>query len=348
MLQSMVSSSVVSGLGAFIRELGHEPDRIVPDHLRAFLDASAPALSTLDFMELLNACAETTATPDFGLRFGARYRRRDLGLIAYLFTYNQRVANSIAGFEAYFSTLQTHSHYATFSDGDRAVIEYLAPGPDPRFKAQDAEFSMMVQVRCLQFSLGPKWLPDAVEFEHQRLSDPTVLARYFPCEIRFGCSMNRILFPKRYLFLENPQADPQIVALIENALDAERAVKERPLDFLDELRGAMRNQIRKDRPVSVETVARSVGLSVHQLDYRMRNRGISFRDMLNDVRLSEAETLLGQSGLAISTIALRLGYSEVSAFSRWFRARTGMAATRYRKERLGTGASPLRDGGARM
>lgn len=333
MTQSIVRSSVVSGLNAFIRDLGFDPARTVPAYLQEIAAGTVPTFSLADYMELLNICAETTLTPNFGLRFGARYRRRDLGLIAYLFTYNHRLADSMTGFQTYFSTLQTHSHYAHYTAGDMAVVEYLAPGPDPLFKAQDAEFSMMVQLRCFQFSLGQNWTPTRMEFEHPCLSTPDIMSRALNCEIRFGCGMNRILFPKSQLFSENPQADPRIVALIQDALDAERAEAEKPVDFVEAVQRKVREHFRKERPVTADAIAGALGISVSQLDYRLRALSLSFRRELNAIRQAEAESLLTNSDLAIGEIASRLGYSEVSAFSRWFKSRTGGSATRYRQDR---------------
>ncbi len=332
MAQSTVKASVVSGLNAFIRDLGFDPARIVPDALREIAAGTVPAFSLHEYMELLNACAEATMTPNFGLRFGARYRRRDLGLIAYLFTYNHRLADSMSGFETYFSTLQTNSHYAHYTTGDTAVIEYLAPGSDPVFKAQDAEFSMMVQLRCFQFSLGSNWTPTRMEFEHPCLSSPDLTARVLSCDVGYGRDMNRIVFPKSNLFSENPQADSRIATLLQDALDAERAEAERTPDLLASVRQTVREHLRKDRSVTADAVARRLGLSVSQLDYRLRANGVSYREELNAIRGREAETLLIETDLPIGTIASRLGYSEVSAFSRWFRSRTGQSASRFRRE----------------
>jgi AraC-like DNA-binding protein len=52
--------------------------------------------------------------------------------------------------------------------------------------------------------------------------------------------------------------------------------------------------------------------------------------LLRDVRLELAETLLKQSDLSMTEIADRLGYKELSAFSRAFKAHCGMAPKTFR------------------
>jgi len=305
----------------------------------SYYDAASEGAGNIplyEFMALLNNAAIDTMTPHFGLCFGARYRRRDLGLIAYLFTYHDRLADSMTDFQSFFSTLQTNSHYAAYTDGDRAVVEYLAPGNDPQFKAQDAEFSMMVQVRCLQFSLGKKWFPSTVAFEHAPIASRALTQQHLPCDVDYGASANRLLFPKSFLLARNPQADPRIVALIRKALQEERAGAERAVGIVESLHDTLTEHFRMEWPVNVGAVARSLGLSPNQLGYHLRKHETTFRDELNEARMSHARALLCETDLSIRTIAIRLGYAEVSAFSRMFRTHAGMTATRFRRDHART------------
>lgn len=75
------------------------------------------------------------------------------------------------------------------------------------------------------------------------------------------------------------------------------------------------------------------GLSVAQLE-RLCKRifHLSPRQMIHRTRLEHASSLL-QTDLPITEVALQCGYSDHSAFSRQFRAMTGLSPSQYRSSR---------------
>jgi AraC family transcriptional regulator, transcriptional activator of pobA len=85
----------------------------------------------------------------------------------------------------------------------------------------------------------------------------------------------------------------------------------------------------------IQTVADYAGhLSVSQ-NYLNRclhaTIGKSAHDLLNDMLLLEAKSLLKQSGLSISEIAYKIGKKDHSDFSRFFKAHTGLTPKEFRK-----------------
>jgi len=77
---------------------------------------------------------------------------------------------------------------------------------------------------------------------------------------------------------------------------------------------------RGDRPLPGATSPRSVaveaGISVSALNRRLKAEGTSFQRLLDDTRRCIAQRYLFESSLKLTDIAARVGYSELSAFSR--------------------------------
>ena len=90
--------------------------------------------------------------------------------------------------------------------------------------------------------------------------------------------------------------------------------------------------IRKNhfRPIRLSELTAIAGLSVAQLE-RLCKRifRLTPRQMIHKARLDAATELLG-GALPITEIALRCGYADHSAFSRQFRALTGLSPSAYR------------------
>jgi AraC-like DNA-binding protein len=63
----------------------------------------------------------------------------------------------------------------------------------------------------------------------------------------------------------------------------------------------------------------ATGTSVRTLQRRLKDAGVNYSDLQNDVRKTLALNLLENETLALAEIAFSLGYSEVSAFNHAFR-----------------------------
>lgn len=60
--------------------------------------------------------------------------------------------------------------------------------------------------------------------------------------------------------------------------------------------------------------------------------GFTFVEYLNSIRIKEAQRLLRESGLKVTTVAERVGYESTTHFGRVFKASTGLSPLQYRKK----------------
>lgn len=98
---------------------------------------------------------------------------------------------------------------------------------------------------------------------------------------------------------------------------------------LDALVAWLRQQI--DRPIDVETMAAQAALSVRTLRRRCRDAfGLSPAQLLAELRLDHARTLLLDLELSLQRIATACGFASSSALSRAFTRRFGVAPTTWR------------------
>lgn len=85
------------------------------------------------------------------------------------------------------------------------------------------------------------------------------------------------------------------------------------------------------QPISLKDLTAIAGLSVAQLErHCKRIFQLTPRQMIHKARLGAASQLLADH-LPITDIALRCGYTDHSAFSRQFKALTGLSPSQYRQ-----------------
>lgn len=89
------------------------------------------------------------------------------------------------------------------------------------------------------------------------------------------------------------------------------------------------------RPITLKELTAIAGLSIAQLErHCKRIFQLTPRQMIHKARLGEASRLLRED-LSITEVALRCGYTDHSAFSRQFRALTGVSPSEYRGSQNG-------------
>ena len=332
MLLSLVSPSVLHELPTRIKALGGNASHVFDAAKRSgkLPKTGLESVPLEMFFRLLNEAALETNVSLFGLEYGSMFRRKDLGYIAYLFTYNLTLRESFVEFGKYFPSLQTNSHFDLRLDAGEARIEYEAPGDDPQFKAQDAEFSMLVQIRLAQFSLGSNWQPKRMEFQHQPLATPEEYRQYLPCDISFGKETNRIFLSRRDLNQRNSSADPKLAGLIRKALAAECKAINLNKDEVTLIRQCISDAIIVGEHLNFALIAEKTSVSAIKISHVLREHGTNFREILIEEKMKAAKSMLRDTHATVHQTAEHLGYSETSSFSRAFRNFTGMSPKTFR------------------
>ncbi|UWN51044.1 HTH-type transcriptional regulator VirS [Alcanivorax sp. ALC70] len=113
-------------------------------------------------------------------------------------------------------------------------------------------------------------------------------------------------------------ADPGLGRMMEREARALLADFDAHGNLVSRARAALYRRLSAGEP-SIEGVAADLGLAPRTLQDRLRRQGQPYQEVLDGLRRSLADIYLRDPALSLTEIALLLGFSESSAFSRAFR-----------------------------
>ena len=85
-----------------------------------------------------------------------------------------------------------------------------------------------------------------------------------------------------------------------------------------------------DRTLHVDTVAESLAMSRRGLQRSLAEQGLTYSQLLTDIRVRKAAVWLENTDKTIAEIAFELGYRDASNFTRAFRRQTGVPPQAFR------------------
>lgn len=186
--------------------------------------------------------------------------------------------------------------------------------------------------RWINWLCGKKILLNQLSFAFDKPSFADEYKNMFSCEHLFQQPYSCMVFDRRSLDH----------AIIQTAEDLEQLIPKFPDDMISrfKLDNSLSRQVQRmlqaghqadNLTLSLQQVADQLHTSVDTLRRRLKEEGNAFAEIKQSVRRNTASFWLSSSDTAINTIALRLGFSEPSAFNRAYKKWTGMTPGEYRK-----------------
>jgi AraC-like DNA-binding protein len=220
------------------------------------------------------------------------------------------------------------------SKADNFTIALHYAGVARHSDRQQMEIFVTTVIRVCRTLTGRLLKPTVVRLVHRRSCGSSELEKFFGCRIEFGADTDQIIFDKETAQLHLVDADPYLSEILlhycEQALAHLRS-------NASSLRITIENAITPLLPhgeARLDAVAQKIGVSSRTLARRLTAEGLSFGEILNQLRSDLATHYLGEANLSISQIAWLLGYQGVSAFSHSCKRWTGLNPKSVRDELL--------------
>lgn len=293
------------------------------------------------YLALLRAAATQAGDPAFALRFGADVGMAEVSIVGLIMEASATMADALV-------QMQRYGRLATELDlpmpgpryelvGDAAGLHLVdrRPHPDAAPELTEITFARLV---CGPRRFLPRPHVLGVSVTHARPDHAQVYDQVFQCPVTFGAARNALRLDPgvaawpvaqapRYVFGVLAARADELIARLE----ADRTTRGRLEAILlpDLHHGAL----------GAEAAAARLGVSRQTLFRRLRAEGVTFAQVLADLRLRLAEGYLRGRRVSVNETAYLVGFSDPAAFSRAFKRWTGLAPRAFAE-----GAEPGSEG----
>lgn len=291
-------------------DLMKSPDEYIPEaRFWLFLDIAAHALSMED---------------DFGLQVGLSVREEDMGSFGERLAACPTIFSCLSAFCEMVVEESSDARFWAASSDDRLWFHRGGVSGINLGQKHAELYTLMFMIKVVQIQLGRFWVPKLI---HLQTESP--VAKFRTLDV-FRSS--RVKYHQGSTSIAISLADARLSG--GSALEFLFYSSELKIGFLDKLRKALSlYQMRSS--LTLTEIADIIGMSSRTLQRRLKDRGISFKQLQEQMKLEVCLELMKDRSSKLTDIAAELGYSDSAHFTRAFQRWTGMAPSRYRIDVLG-------------
>lgn len=325
--QPTARGAVLTGFGSLARSVGLLPTALLrsvglPPDAELEPDRRLPVGAVNRLFEL---AAEQSGLDDFGLRLAELRGFSNLGPITLLARDEPDIRSALGVFTSYLP-LHNEALSINLSEADGfALLSCVVAGEGRRIQATDVAVAMLY--RILRQLLGSGWDALGVYLERPRPAKAARFDRLFSGQIHFAAGFSGIAFNAGDLDRPNVLAEAGLRPYTAQLRASLSAPAEVPLaEHIRRLLQAMMASRRCTAPL----VAERIGMSRRTMERRLAVEGVSFHELLDEVRNDVACGQLSGSSRSNAEIAVLLGFASSAAFTAWFSKRHGLPPQAWR------------------
>lgn len=262
---------------------------------------------------------QATGDATLPLRAARHVRGEDYRVLLWLGRHSPTVGEALSRVARWFALVNRQARFVVDDSGAPALC-FEVPGLPPPLPRPMVDYSLAVTFLRMRIATGHLPL--------LRVDVPYAAPDDEAAETLFGCPVQHRA-PRAALVLACadwnhpvPGADAALSRNLEE--HAAMLLEKVPVasTFRDDVERVIASALPDGAP-SVDDAGRALGMSGRSLQRRLRDDGLTWSRLVDDVRLRLARMHLADPGISIAEVAFLLGFSEQSAFTRAFKRWTG-------------------------
>lgn len=279
---------------------------------------------------------QVTGDPAVGLHAGAVVDPERMGLVGHVFFNCDTLGEAVTQYVR-LHRLVNESVLLRFEHSEDQAILTWQPDIPGHYCRQDMDRTLAAALSRARHFIHPQITVDWAEIAHPEPAYGNEYEALLGGPVRFGSGSTRIAFASRFLEHPIPRRNPYVYSAVLRQVNSLLARIQTRRSFSRKVRRLISRQMSTER-IDADSLARQCHMSRQTLYRRLKKEGMSFHDLVEQVRKDKALRYVAADRYALGEIAFLLGFSELSAFSRAFKRWTGVAPAQYRARCLAMGS----------
>ena len=279
-------------------------------------------LTLRDEGNLIRTAAELSGDPSYAALLGLNYSAVT-SVPGYIARNSRTLRSAIQRSKRYTSYSAAGLDYDLRENGDAAVMRIRALDAATDRSIVHREFGVFVVLSIMRYLVGTPFQPTAVTFRHRRAEAAEQIGRATGCLILWDMPEDSLRLPKGTLDLQIPTYDPRLRDILMQYGDT---LLTRTRQNKDVLQARVEHLILEsftDGAPSADEIASKLGMSRRTLTRRLSELDLTYRQVLDSVRLDVAHSYLRDTKLSLAEISFQLGYADQAAFTTAYKRWTG-------------------------
>ena len=318
-----------SMLWNYIDSCGHDPAPLwrKAGINPALLKKSDARINIEHVDELWRLAVELLDDPCFGIKMTAHWHPSYVGALGYAWCASSTLRTAL-------DRVVRYIHVVT----EDLNIE-LAETPDGLMITTDLEKSvftlpqhhdvvMSVVMHMCRFNFGEGLLPTRISLAHEEPPCAHIVSDFFQVPVTYNAPNSSLTLAKKDVDMKLSSGNREL-ALLHDEFLMKYLVEIKKGDLVQQIQSVIIENLPSGK-VTDNLIARELNLSERSLQRKLKEKGTTFRNELDNVREMAAIQYIKNPVNTMSDIAFLLGFSEQSAFSRAFKKWTGTSPMKYR------------------
>ena len=333
MSESSVDTSAIDWwYGVLAGKCQYKPDTYsgMLCQLDAYRSPGVQRIRLSEFIELLEGFARSSN--EGGLSWSVAHSQLfDLDLdLGKAILGSRTLGTALHWLAQYYPLLQDSTSVQLKVEGDWATFSYRILDPSIWPRHEDVMFSLGICANLIKQVAPETWIHASMALEAEASALRQDQSCVVQADVLYGAPTNSLRFPAA--ILDQPlDIYPHLDGLVLRRLTQHLTQRQRSASYVSRCRDAIFDGMNRGK-VGQEHVARQLGLSSRTLRRKLASENHSFQYLLDECRMQCAVLeFRKRDRQPLSELALKLGYSEHSTFSRAFHRWSGLAPVEYRR-----------------
>ncbi len=269
--------------------------------------------------------------PCFGLKVASFWHPTSLHALGYSWLASKSLEEAFERAARYIRIVNTGAAGALqikkTEDAYRLILDPSKMKPHPLPVTMDASLAMLM-IMC-RAAYGEDLRPIRVSYQHPEPGDTRCFRDFYNAPVSFSQPETALWLDADVVTAPLATANPELVRLNDQVVTDYLAHLDRH-DVTMQVRAKLIERLPSGQ-VTEEEIADSIHVSQRSLQRRLKEKGLSFTQLLADTRSELGLQYVRDPQRSFNEIAFLLGFSEPSNFSRAFKRWHGKSPSEYRE-----------------